>query len=133
MKTHPVVVPHPDGYKATWPQWPRAFALFSKSGDRVSVTDIFRDPGQPKGSAGSMLADAFAMAGIRHPKVIRMSNILESQPTLAELAAGKRPAETVLGKTLSALVNESGGTIKEWRHGIDNRGKPWLEVEVGSP
>jgi len=47
MRGTPSVGPHPDGYRAVWPGFPRAFALFSVEGSRIVVSDIFRDPNQP--------------------------------------------------------------------------------------
>ena len=129
MRGNPHVEPHPDGYKVTWPGFKKAFALFDITRDGVVVTDIFRDPAQPKGCAGAMLADALLIAGARKPKTIRVANILSDQPTLGQLALGIPPGQTVLGKTVTNTVAALGGTATEWRHGI-YRDKHWIEVSI---
>jgi hypothetical protein len=129
MRGTPSVGPHPDGYRAVWPGFPRAFALFSVEGNRIVVSDIFRDPNQPKGCAGHMLADAFAKVGALRPAIIRLSNILDTQPTSIEIQRGTAPQDTVLGRTLLQLVQALGGRVSQWRHGSE-RDKPWIEVDV---
>ena len=129
MRGNPQVEPHPDGFKVTWPGFKKAFALFEITRDGAVVTDIFRDPAQPKGCAGAMLADALQIAGARKPKTIRLANILSDQPTLGQLALGIPPGQTVLGKTLANTVTALGGTAAEWRNGI-YRDKQWIEVWI---
>ena len=129
MRRAPSVGPHPDGYRAVWPGFPRAFALFSVEGGRIVVSDIFRDPNQPKGCAGQMLADAFAKVGVSRPTIIRLCNILDTQPTTTEIQRGNAPKDTVLGRTLLQLAQELGGRISQWRHGWE-RDKLWLEVDI---
>ena len=111
MRRAPSVGPHPDGYRAVWPGFPRAFALFSVEGSRIVVSDIFRDPNQPKGCAGQMLADAFAKVGVSRPAIIRLCNILDTQPTTTEIQRGNAPKATVLGRTLLQLAQELGGHL----------------------
>ena len=129
MLTTPVVESHPDGFKATWPGFPKAFALFSVEGCTVVITDIFRDPAQPKGTAGRMLADALRLAGARRPTTIRISKILPGQLTLAQLSAGDPIPQTVLGQTLGNCIAGLGGQPTEWSQGTE-RGKPWIEAAI---
>ncbi|MEN3941789.1 hypothetical protein WJU23_10890 [Prosthecobacter sp. SYSU 5D2] len=128
--TTPIVKDHPDGYRVEWPGYQRAFALFSVEGTSVIVTDIFRDANQPKGSAGQMLADAFRVVGICRPSKVRLSNILDTQPTLAQLQQGKPPAETVLGQVLVSLGKALGLMPVAWDSG-QARGKPFIEATFG--
>jgi hypothetical protein len=116
------------GYKATWGNDPKAFAMFERSGSGVQVSDLFRG-GQPKGSGGAMLADALREEGINQPSSIRFTNILEDQPTLAQLAEGVPIGETVLGKTLSNTAAKLGGKVTEWTTGV-SRGKTWIEGKI---
>jgi hypothetical protein len=106
-----------------------AFALFSVVGSRIVVSDIFRDPNQPKGCAGHMLADAFAKVDASRPAIIRLGNILDTQPSSIDIQRGTAPKDTVLGRTLLQLVQALGGRVSQWRHGSE-RGKPWIEVDV---
>jgi hypothetical protein len=106
-----------------------AIALFSVEGSRIVVSDIFRDPNQPKGCAGHMLADAFAKVDTSRPAIIRLGNILDTQPTSIDIQRGTAPKDTVLGRTLLQLVQALGGRVSQWRHGSE-RGKPWIEVDV---
>lgn len=129
MLTRPSVGPHPDDYRAVWHGFPHAFALFSVEGSRIVISDIFRDPNQPKGCAGQMLADAFAQVGASRPSIIRLCNILDTQPTTIDIQRGITPKDTVLGRTLVQLVQALGGRISQWRHGWE-RDKPWIEVDV---
>ena len=129
MITTPTIEPHPDGFKATWPGFPRAFALFSVERDRVIISDIFRDPAQPKGTAGAMLASALRQAGARRPQLIRIAKILESQITLAQIRARSPLPETVLGKTLANCVAALGGNITQWEQGTE-RGKSWIQAAI---
>lgn len=129
MLVTPVVEPHPDGFRATWPGFPKAFALFSIERDRIVITDIFRDPAQSKGSAGRMLCDALRLAGARRPKVIRIAKILEGQLTLAQINSGVPLDQTVLGQTLANCVTAFGGRATEWARGTE-RGKPWIEATI---
>ena len=129
MRGNPVIESHPDGYKVTWPGFKKAFALFDLERDGVVVTDIFRDPAQPKGSAGAMLADALKQAGARRPRWIRIANILDTQPTLSQLATGVAPGDTVLGGTVQNTVAELGGHITGWSQGI-TRGKQWIQAAI---
>jgi len=75
-----------------------AIALFSVEGSRIVVSDIFRDPNQPKGCAGHMLADAFAKVDASRPAIIRLGNILDTQPTSIDIQRGTAPKDTVLGR-----------------------------------
>ena len=129
MRGNPVIESHPDGYKVTWPGFKKAFALFDIEGTGVIVTDIFRDPAQPKGCAGPMLADAFIQAGARKPRTIRIANILDTQPTLRQLVTGIAPENTVLGGTLKNTVSTLGGRITAWRQGM-TRDKQWIEASI---
>jgi hypothetical protein len=129
MLTKPSVSPHPDGYQADWHGFPRARALFSVEGSRIVVSDIFRDPNQPKGCAGQMLADCFVEVRAARPANIRLCNILEKQPTALAIRQGIAPQHTILGRTLLQLVQALGGRISQWRHGSE-RDKPWIEVDV---
>ena len=130
MISNPLVEAHPDGWKATWPGYPKAFALFSVQGNHVDISDIFRDQAQPKGSAGAMLAQALRdqKVGMLHPKSVRMVNILEDQPTVNQIKQGITEANTVLGKTIQNLARELGATIIRWNHGVE-RNKLWLEAK----
>lgn len=129
MSATPIVSPHPDGYRATWPGYPKAFALFSIELDKVIITDIFRDPAQQKGTAGAMLAAALRLAGARRPKLIRIAKILESQITLSQIRAGLPVSETVLGKTLANCAAGFDGKASEWAHGTE-RGKSWIQASI---
>jgi hypothetical protein len=129
MLSNPNVSPHPDGFRATWPGFPKAFALFSIEGDAVIITDIFRDPAQPKGYAGRMLCDALRLAGARRPTRLRIAKILETQLTLAQIKSGTPIAQTVLGQTLANCVDAFGGRPTAWDHG-EERGKPWIEASI---
>jgi hypothetical protein len=97
----------------------RKMALFSLEGSRIVVSDIFRDPNQPKGCAGQMLADAFAKVDASRPAVIRHCNILDAQPTTIDIQRGTAPKDTVLGRMLLQLVQALGGRISQWRHGLE--------------
>src|SRR5829696_9224728 len=127
MRGNPVIETHPDGFKVTWPGFKKAFALFDIEGTGVVVTDIFRDPAQPKGCAGAMLADALIQAGARKPTALRIAKILDTQPTVRQLASGVAPENTVLGGTIKNTVAGLGGTITAWREGM-TRDKQWIEV-----
>jgi hypothetical protein len=94
----------------------------------VEVTDVFRGS-QPAGSGGRMIAETLQAAGEARPEVIRISHIMEEQPTTGQLAGGTHPSETVLGRTLGNAVSELGGTIVDWSHGVA-RGKPWIQARV---
>ena len=125
-----IVSVHPDGWKATWPGFPKAFALFREvPGGRVEVSDIFRDAAQPKGSAGCMLAEAFAGAGVSRPNVVRFVNIMADQPTIAQIEQQGLPVQsTVLGRVLLALASELGAMPQGWLSGRDAREKFWIEA-----
>jgi len=71
-------------------------------GSRIVVSDIFRDPNQPKGCAGHMLADAFAKVDASRPAIIRLGNILDTQPTSIDIQRGTAPKDTVLGRVTTA-------------------------------
>jgi len=129
--TTPIVSDHPDGHSVEWPGYKRAFALFSVQGSKIVVTDIFRDPGQPKGSAGQMLADAFRAKGICRPGQVRIAKIIDTQPTKAQMDKGQAPSETVLGQVLIALGDAFGLRVTAWSHGEDRLGKPWIEASYG--
>lgn len=128
--TTPIVSDHPDGYRVEWPGYKRAFALFDVDGLNITVSDIFRDPAQPKGSAGQMLADAFRAVGVTRPLSVRMTNILDTQPTQDQLARGIAPADTVLGQVLASIAANLGTTVTGWTHG-HHRGKLWIEASFG--
>jgi hypothetical protein len=117
--------------EAKWDGDSKAYALFEPKGNDVHVSDIFRGS-QPKGSAGIMLADSLKAAGINKPNAIRFTNILETQPTLAQLQEGIPVSETVLGKTLLKAVEELGGVVKGWKVG-EYRGKQWIEAVIEYP
>ena len=125
----PIIESHPDGYKATWPGFPRAFALFNVKGDHVTISDIFRDPSQPKGTAGAMLADALKLVRVHRPKLIRIAKILDTQITLAQINSGVQLSQTVLGRTLANCVIAFGGKITRWEKGVE-RGKPWIQANI---
>ena len=76
-----------------------------------------------------MLADALRLAGARHPKLIRIVKILESQITLAQLRSGMPVSETVLGRTLAHCVAALGGSVTQWEQGIE-RGKSWIQASI---
>ncbi|MBP1705608.1 MAG: hypothetical protein H6Q36_1347 [Chloroflexi bacterium] len=94
----------------------------------VEVTDVFRGA-QPAGSGGRMIAETLQAAGTARPEVIRISSIMETQPTSSQLAGGTHPAETVLGRTLTNAVDALGGTITDWSSGVA-QGKPWIQARV---
>lgn len=126
----PIVTDHPDGHRVEWPGYNRAFALFSVGGTKVIVTDIFRDANQAKGSAGQMLADAFRAVGIARPTLVRLANILPTQPTLVQIEQGIKPVDTVLGQVLVALGSALGLAVTAWNHGQE-RGKHFIEAYYG--
>jgi hypothetical protein len=76
-----------------------------------------------------MLADAFAKVGVSRPAIIRLCNILDTQPTTIDIQRGADPKHTVLGRTLLRLVEELGGRISQWRNGWE-RDKLWIEVDI---
>ena len=129
MLASPVIEKHPDGFKATWPGFPHAFALFTLEPTRIVITDIFRDPAQPKGSAGRMLCDALRAAGARRPQLIRIAKILDTQITLAQINSGIPLDQTVLGRTLANCIAGFGGRAATWQRGVE-RGKPWIEATI---
>lgn len=128
----PSVEPHPDGYKATWPDTPDAAIFFSVDDGAVNVPGIWRG-GQPKGSAGAMLADSIKGAGELQPKSIKFSSI-ENPPTVHALGKGSPPGETVLGKTAADAATSLGGKVTSWKTGTDPKtGKPFLEAIIAYP
>jgi len=119
--------PHPDGFRAEWPGFSRAFALFSIEGSKVFVSDIFRDNAQAKGSAGAMLAAAVVKAGLARPSNVRLTNILDTQPTQNQLQRGVSISETVLGRTLEGMATSLGSRITGFCSG-HYREKLWIEA-----
>jgi hypothetical protein len=116
------------GFRATFGNDRRAFVMFEPKGRGVNVTDIFRGD-RPKGSAGAMLADALRKAEITRPETVRVSQILENQPTLKQLAEGVAAGETVLGRTAASAIKELGGKVTEWTFG-EYKGKTWIEATI---
>lgn len=112
-----------DRYEATWGSDPKAWAMFSKSGSGVVVTDLYRG-GQPTGSGGVMLADALRSAGIKRPSFIRFQNIIEEN-TVAQINEEVPLQDTKLGHTMSNAAGELGGKVSDWQHGVD-RGQLWM-------
>jgi hypothetical protein len=89
-----------------------SFRVLSDS--KVSIFDIGRDKNhQPKGTAGQMIADSLRAANIPQPKIIKI-DMISNPPTVAKLAQGKSPSETVLGETVRKTVEDLGGEIAEW-------------------
>ncbi|MFC2140570.1 hypothetical protein ACFLQ1_02485 [Candidatus Auribacterota bacterium] len=118
--------------KATWTGDDRAFILFEPIGTGVYVSDIFRGE-MPKGSAGKMLATSLKLAGILTPSFIRITNILDTQPTLTQLDQGMAIKETILGVTLNKTILALEGKAVKWDKGFTNHRKPWIEATVIYP
>ncbi len=115
------------GYKALWKDHPNDRVFFTHSEERISITSIKRE-GNPKGSAGSMIAEALRAANITKPKRVRFESIMPEQPTTQQLKQGMPPEKTTLGKTLESSLRHLGGKPGRWSTG-EYRGKLWLECE----
>lgn len=108
---------------ALWPGDERAKVCFSIEGNRVIVTDITRG-GLPKGSGGSMVANALRVHGERtQPAHIRAANVLDKE---AAFGIDSMAVLTDVIKRAAALL---GGTVVATRQGQD-LGKRWVEIDV---
>jgi hypothetical protein len=121
------------GFTAKVPGDKRAVVMFKPDGKGVDVSDIFRGE-QKKGSAGDMVATSIQKAGIANPEHVKVSGILDNQPTLKQLSDGKAPEDTTLGKTIVSAVKKMGGKVTGWevgvdqKHGIDTH--PYIKANV---
>lgn len=103
-------------------------------GDRVVLWNVYRG-GQPKGTAGQMIADSLREAEAEQPSVIEIVNI-DNPPTVTALASGTHPRDTILGQTLTKAATELGGTIAYptgWHHDKAYSGKDRITITITYP
>ncbi|NPU13073.1 hypothetical protein HL666_20085 [Bradyrhizobium sp. 83002] len=92
---------------------PRTYMFFRKRNEAVEIEEIVAR--ELKKGAGSVFAsEALRKSGTLPDKSIRLRNIIE-QETLNDLAAGKPPQETKLGRFGTAVAEDIGRKVKQIR------------------
>ncbi len=118
MVTRPVGGPDDFGmYRYTWSTGD--YVSYQKKGSEI-VVDYVKRVGNPRGSAGEMLAEAIRAGGNARPSALSAPNILQKDKN------SDRVIETLMRQGVAAL----GGRVSDIHTGVDGSGKHWISVWV---